>query len=118
MGYDVRETMFMDGDRVSHKDVFESSEKAAEHLRDKEKCTVVIPLTHQFSKEDCELSKNLDTKADLILGGHDHSTEFTSVCGHAPFVKAASDLKTQWVMSLFADDDGVIDSVDGRLLAL
>jgi 2',3'-cyclic-nucleotide 2'-phosphodiesterase (5'-nucleotidase family) len=118
VAYDVRETMFLDGDKVSHKDVFESSEKAAEHLRNEEKCTVVIPMTHQFSKEDCELSKKLDTKVDLILGGHDHSTEFTSVCGHAPFVKAASDLKTQWIMTIWLDDDGSVHHIDGRIISL
>jgi len=96
----------------------ESSKEAVKHLRENEKCNVVIPMTHQFSKQDCELSAALEKDVDLILGGHDHSTEFTSVCGHAPYVKAASDLKTQWVMSLFLDDDGKVESVDGNLLSL
>merc|ERR1712032_300444 len=57
-------------------------------------------------------------KIDLILGGHDHSTELTTVCGHAPYAKADSDLKTQWIMTLFLGDDGKVSSVDGRLLSL
>ena len=55
---------------------------------------------------------------DLILGGYDHLTEYKTVCGQAPYVKADSDLKTQWVMTLWLDDDGKADSADGRLLAL
>jgi len=118
VAYDVRETMLLDVDRVQYSDVLKTAEEEATFLKEKKKCDVVMPLTHQFSVDDCKLSAKLGKKVDLILGGHDHSTEFTSVCGHAPYVKAASDLTTQWVMSLFADDDGVIDSVDGRLLAL
>lgn len=116
--YDVRETMFKDKDRMKYKDIFKASEEAAEHLKKDKKCDVVMPLTHQFSKEDCELSKRLGDKVDLILGGHDHSTEFTSVCGHAPYVKAASDLKTQWVMTMWLDDDGTVHHTDGRIISL
>lgn len=64
------------------------------------------------------MSQKLGDGIDLILGGHDHSTELTTSCGHAPYVKADSDLKTQWVMSLFLDADGKVESVDGRLLSL
>merc|ERR1719414_28757 len=110
--------MFKDVDRITYKDVMETSKKEVEHLRKTEKCHVVLPLTHQFSKEDCQLSKTLGKGVDLILGGHDHSTELTSVCGHAPYVKAASDLKTQWIMTLWLDDEGKVESVDGKLLSL
>merc|ERR1719264_1824920 len=96
----------------------EAAKKETRHLKNTEKCDVVIPLTHQFSKEDCAMSKALGDSLDLILGGHDHSTEMTTVCGHAPYVKAASDLKTQWIMTLWLDDDGKVESVDGRLLSL
>jgi len=118
VAYDVRQTMFKDVDKIKYKDVFEASKEAVDYLKNTKKCKVVLPMTHQFSKEDCELSKKLGKGADLILGGHDHSTEYTSVCGNAPFVKAASDLKTQWVMTLWLDDDGNVNSVDGRLLSL
>jgi len=118
VAYDVRMTMFKDTDRVKFKEVLEASKDAVKHLREEEQCNVVIPLTHQFSKQDCELSAALGKDIDLILGGHDHSTEFTSVCGHAPYVKAASDLKTQWIMTLYLDDNGKVDSVDGNLLSL
>jgi len=118
VAYDVRETMFKDTEKIKYKDVMETSKKEVEHLRKTEKCHVVLPLTHQFSKEDCQLSRIMDEEVDLILGGHDHSTEFTSVCGHAPYVKAASDLRTQWVMTLWLDDNGRVESVDGRLLSL
>merc|ERR1719512_546794 len=110
--------MLLDVDRVKYSDVLKTAEEEATFLKEKKKCDVVMPLTHQFSVDDCKLSAKLDKKVDLILGGHDHSTELTSVCGHAPYVKAASDLKTQWVMSLWLDDGGRVESVDGRLLSL
>jgi len=116
--YDVRETMFKDKERIKYNDVMEASKKEAQHLREDEDCSVVLALTHQFSKEDCTMSKELGDSLDLILGGHDHSTEMTTVCGHAPYVKADSDLKTQWIMTLWLDDDGKVESVDGRLLSL
>lgn len=116
--YDVRETMFLDKERVQYADIFAESEKAADHLRNVEKCDVVIPLTHQFSEEDCQLSKRLGDKVDLILGGHDHSTELTTVCGHAPYAKADSDLRTQWTMSLWLNDDGKVHHIDGRITTI
>ena len=72
----------------------------------------VLALTHQFSADDCKLSELLGDKVDLILGGHDHSTEMKTVCGHAMYVKADSDLKTQWVMHLFLDEHGKVQSVN------
>uniref|UniRef100_A0A7S0AHD1 5'-nucleotidase n=1 Tax=Pyrodinium bahamense TaxID=73915 RepID=A0A7S0AHD1_9DINO len=116
--YDVRETMFKDKERVTYADILNASTKEAGHLRKEEKCNVVLALTHQFSHDDCKMSKALGGNIDLILGGHDHSTEMTTVCGHAPYVKADSDLKTQWVMTLWLGDDGAVQSVDGRLLSL
>mmetsp|Transcript_85217 Transcript_85217/g.182650 ORF Transcript_85217/g.182650 Transcript_85217/m.182650 type:complete len:639 (-) Transcript_85217:136-2052(-) len=116
--YDVRMTMFKDTERITHRDAINASRQETEHLRNQEKCDVVLAMTHQFSRFDCEMSKKLDTSIDLILGGHDHSTEYTTVCGHAPYAKADSDLKTQWVMTLWLDDDGTVNSVDGQLLSL
>ena len=55
---------------------------------------------------------------DPILGGHDHTTEFTSVCGHAPYAKAASDLKTQWILTLWLSDQGKVESIGAKLLPM
>jgi len=118
VAYDVRETMFKDKERLKYMDVFNESKKEAKRLKEEKKCNVVIPLTHQFSKEDCRLAKELGKDVDLILGGHDHTTEYTSICGHAPYAKAASDLKTQWIMTLWISDEGKVESVDAKLLSL
>jgi len=118
VSYDVRETMFKDKERVKFDDVLNTSRAAAKHLKEVEGCNVVVPLTHQFSQEDCALSKELGNDVDLILGGHDHTTEYTSICGHAPYAKAASDLKTQWIMTLWLSNKGKVESVDARLLSL
>eukprot|EP00420_Gonyaulax_spinifera_P004421 CAMPEP_0197936288 /NCGR_PEP_ID=MMETSP1439-20131203/114697_1 /TAXON_ID=66791 /ORGANISM="Gonyaulax spinifera, Strain CCMP409" /LENGTH=654 /DNA_ID=CAMNT_0043559255 /DNA_START=60 /DNA_END=2024 /DNA_ORIENTATION=+ len=116
--YDVRETMFKDVDRINYKDVINASKKEAEYLRKEKKCNIVLSLTHQFSSDDCKTSAALGDSLDLILGGHDHNTEMRTVCGHAPFYKADSDLKTQWVVSLFLNDDATVESVDGQLVSL
>jgi len=116
--YDVRETMFKDKERVSYKSAAEAGAKEAKSLRQDHDCNVVLALTHQFSVEDCKFSAAVGEDVDLILGGHDHSTELKTVCGHAPYVKADSDLKTQWVMTLMLTDEGKVESVEGKLLAL
>jgi len=118
VSYDVRETMFKDVEKIKFREVMSSSKESAAYLRNEKKCDVIVPLTHQFSKEDCEMSKELGKDVDLILGGHDHSTEFTSVCGHAPYAKAASDLKTQWIMTLWLNNEGRVETVDGQLISL
>ena len=110
VAYDVREAMFKDVDRIGLDDVFESAKEATRYLKEEKKCNV--------SKEDCQLSKELGTNVDPILGGHDHTTEFTSVCGHAPYAKAASDLKTQWILTLWLSDQGKVESSDAKLLPM
>ncbi|CAE7941594.1 yfkN [Symbiodinium necroappetens] len=118
VAYDVRETMFKDRHRVNYVDALAAAQKEAKILRDEHQCKVVLALTHQFASEDCKLSKALGKSVDLILGGHDHSTELKTVCGHAPYVKADSDLKTQWKMKLLLTDEGTVDSVEGELITL
>lgn len=115
--YDVRETMFKDKELVGHLDTINASKAEVKRLRE-QGCKIVLALTHQFSRDDCAFSKALGKDVDLILGGHDHSTEMTTVCGHAPFVKADSDLKTQWIMTLWLNDEGKVLSTDGRLISL
>jgi len=103
---------------VGYKDALKASTDEAKFLREQKDCKVVLAMTHQFSREDCAMSKAMGGSIDLILGGHDHSTEMTTVCGHAPYVKADSDLKTQWIMTLWLDEEGKVNAVDGRLLSL
>jgi len=116
--YDVRETMFKDKKRISYKSAAEAGAKEAKSLREDHDCKIVLALTHQFSIEDCKFSAAVGEDVDLILGGHDHSTELKTVCGHAPYVKADSDLKTSWVMTLMLTDEGKVESVEGKLFAL
>jgi len=116
--YDVRETMLKDKHRVKHSDAINASVEEAKFLKENKKCDVVLALSHQFSREDCILSKAMGEKVDLILGGHDHSTELNTVCGNAPYAKSDSDLKTQWIMTLWLDENGHVNSVDGRIISL
>jgi len=116
--YDVRETMLKDKHRVKHSDAINASVEEAKFLKESKKCDVVLALSHQFSREDCIMSKAMGDKVDLILGGHDHSTELNTVCGNAPYAKSDSDLKTQWIMTLWLDENGHVNSVDGRIISL
>lgn len=84
----------------------EASLKEARELREKHHCQVVLALTHQFAPDDCALAKAAGKDIDLILGGHDHFTDLRSDCGHATYLKADSDLKTQWVMTMLLSDSG------------
>ena len=112
VAYDVRETIFKAVGRIGFEDVFASSKEAAGFLKAEKKCNVIVLLTHQFSKEDCQLSKELGTDVDLIFGGHDHTSEFTS------YAKAASDRKTQGSPTVWLSDQGKVESVDAKLLAM
>lgn len=116
--YDVRESLSKDVERINFTEIIPAAQAEVEHLRNVEKCNVVVALTHQLEKDDCELSAALGDKVDLILGGHDHSTAWCSVCGHAPYAKAAADLMSQWVVTLWLDDAGNVETVDGQLLSL
>jgi len=118
VAYDVRQTLPKHKEKIKFKDMINSSQEAVKHLKTEKNCDIVVPLTHQFSHDDCRLAEELGTNVDLILGGHDHTTEYTTVCGHAPYAKAASDLKTQWVMTLWLSHEGQVESVDAKLLSL
>lgn len=52
---------------------------------------------------------------DLILGGHDHETMMQTRCGVAPFIKAASDLKTFWSASVVLNNDSSISTIDSTV---
>ncbi|KAK4064149.1 uncharacterized protein Triagg1_9128 [Trichoderma aggressivum f. europaeum] len=52
------------------------SKCTARHLRQKERCDLVIALTHMRLAEDIAVSQataDRDEKVDLLLGGHDHN---------------------------------------------
>lgn len=116
--YDVRESMYRDVQRVKYESIIEASKKEAAYLRKHENCSVVVALTHQMQDDDCIFAKELGTDVDLILGGHDHKTRIDTSCGHAPYMKADSDLKTQISVSLFLNDAGRVSSVEAKMLEL
>eukprot|EP00435_Cladocopium_sp_Y103_P008141 s1861_g2.t1 len=120
--YNLLETLYKDKDRVSYRDLQKASLEEARELREKHHCQVVLALTHQFAKDDCALAKAAGEDVDLILGGHDHFTDLRSDCGHATYLKADSDLKTQWVMTVLLTEElrSVIQvqSIEGKLLSL
>lgn len=50
----------------------------ARNLKDIQGCKIVIALTHMRTPNDIRLAKEVD-EIDLILGGHDHVSEFIEV---------------------------------------
>ncbi|CAK9087581.1 unnamed protein product [Durusdinium trenchii] len=118
VAYDLLQTLYKDKERLRYKDAQEAAVQEARELRKTHQCSVVLALTHQFAKDDCALAKAAGKDLDLILGGHDHFTDLRSDCGHATYLKADSDLKTQWVMTMMLDDEGFSESIEGKLLSL
>lgn len=57
------------------KDPAAYANRTARRLREREKCDLVIALTHMRLEEDIAVSKNTQAgsgRIDLLLGGHDH----------------------------------------------
>jgi 2',3'-cyclic-nucleotide 2'-phosphodiesterase (5'-nucleotidase family) len=50
----------------------------ARNLKDIQGCRTVIALTHMRTPNDLRLAKEVE-EIDLILGGHDHVSEFIEV---------------------------------------
>ena len=59
----------------------------------------VIALTHQDASDDCALSAAV-SGIDFIVGGHDHSMMSNTRCGNAPYVKANSDARNIWSVTV------------------
>ena len=54
-----------------HTDAVEAADLAVHHLREKERCEVVVVLTHMDQVEDERLAREV-VGLDLVLGGHNH----------------------------------------------
>ena len=54
-----------------HTDPVGAAGQAVHHLREKERCEVVVALTHMDQVEDERLAREV-VGLDLVLGGHDH----------------------------------------------
>jgi len=67
----------------------------ARSLKDTQGCDIVIALTHMRTPNDIRLAKEVD-EIDLILGGHDHVSEFIQV-----FNIPTIDFHTEFVFIVF-----------------
>lgn len=56
----------------------------ARNLKEIQGCKIVVALTHMRTPNDIRLAKEVD-EIDLILGGHDHVSEFIQVTWKIPF---------------------------------
>ena len=79
---------------VTFKDPIATAQAEVKKLKD-EGAQYIVALTHEAKAQDCELSAKV-SGIDLIVGGHDHAAMMDTQCGHAPYVKATSDWRNLW----------------------
>ena len=68
----------IDPGHVTYTDYVECGRLLARNLKKTKGCTIVIALTHMRTPNDQRLAKEVE-EIDLILGGHDHVSEFIRV---------------------------------------
>lgn len=56
---------------LEYEDCYVFSQRTAKHLREEERCDIVIALTHMRNNADREFPRRVEG-VDLVLGGHDH----------------------------------------------
>lgn len=83
---------------VTFADPVQTAQTETKKLRG-EGAQYVIALTHQDASDDCALSKAVPG-IDFIVGGHDHSMMSNTQCGTAPYVKANSDARNLWSVTV------------------
>lgn len=80
----------IDPKEVTYIDFVKAGNQLAEELRN-EGCDLIIALTHMRTPNDIELAKKCP-KIDLILGGHDHVFEVTTING-TKIIKSGTDFR-------------------------
>lgn len=68
----------IDPGHVTYTDYVDCGRVLARHLKHVKGCNVVIALTHMRTPNDERLAHQVE-EIDLILGGHDHVSEFKQV---------------------------------------
>jgi len=68
----------IDPGHVTYTDYVECGRMLARNLKQAKGCNVVIALTHMRTPNDRRLAHEVE-EIDLILGGHDHVSEFIQV---------------------------------------
>ncbi len=86
-------------DFVQVTDPFEAARREYEDL--KNRCDVVVALTHLDLADDKRLAEQLPNLA-LIMGGHDHEHMMVKV-GEVPIAKADANAKTAYIHRLYFD---------------
>ena len=75
----------IDPGHVTYTDYVECGQLLARNLKEIQGCSIVVALTHMRTPNDIRLAKEVD-EIDLILGGHDHVSEFIQVSFFFPLI--------------------------------
>lgn len=97
LAYDFK-AILADKTSLNFLDPIGTAQAEVKSLRDRG-AQFVIALTHEDAADDCALSAQV-SGIDFIVGGHDHSMMSNTMCGHAPYVKATSDLRNLWAITV------------------
>jgi len=81
----------IDPGHVTYTDYVECGRLLARNLKKTKGCTIVIALTHMRTPNDQRLAKEVE-EIDLILGGHDHVSEFIRF-GDRCVIKSGTDFR-------------------------
>lgn len=91
-------------DEIDYTDFVQVSNETSAFLRDQQKCDFVIALTHMRQNDDMRLA-NEALDVDLILGGHDHNIDISTV-NDRWIVKSGTDFRTFSCMDVASARDG------------
>ncbi|XP_057370675.1 mannosylglucosyl-3-phosphoglycerate phosphatase-like isoform X1 [Daphnia carinata] len=95
----------VDPEHVTYTDYAECGRLLARNLKDIQGCKIVIALTHMRTPNDIRLAKEVD-EIDLILGGHDHVSEFIEVENRC-IIKSGTDFRqfSEVTMRFLGEED-------------
>ncbi|EFX89030.1 hypothetical protein DAPPUDRAFT_304700 [Daphnia pulex] len=104
----------VDPEHVTYTDYVECGRLLARNLKDIQGCRTVIALTHMRTPNDLRLAKEVE-EIDLILGGHDHVSEFIEVENRC-IIKSGTDFRQFSEITMRFSDEKEKPSISVRLM--
>ena len=93
---------------IEYEDFIIAARRLAKILREKEKCDVVIALTHMRVPNDEKLARECGDILDLICGGHDHHYDVKKIAPHDCYLlKSGTDFRDLTTVKMQFHDDPI-----------